>query len=205
MSILLRPIAAQRQESTLDKKDAYTQLYDAGKAPIVDYIHMLDMMMRCRIEDLTNIERIVQRARIACDDAVAEYKLLKAAGSNEEAIKPAHIKMRASENRLFDLVEKRQKLWNELQSDLLNITGSNVEKEKIALRLQIMKDLHNSFNEMLKILSIYIAKEAFADNINQGRTIYNRILEIMNEVIRPVLKPLDASKAVIIKQKRLTA
>jgi hypothetical protein len=205
VSILLKPLLAQRKEYTSrDGEDVYTQLYEAGNQPIVDYLYVLDMMLRCRMKDLTNIERIVQRARKYCDDAVSEYDVLKAAGSNEEVLKLA-IKVRGAENRLFELVERRQGLWNELQSDVLNITGNTMEKEKMVLRFEIMKGLHRTFNDMLLALSNYIIKEAFTSDMHKGRAVYSKILEIMDDIVTPALEPLDESKKVISKQKRLTA
>ena len=206
VSLLLRPLVVQRREIETKGENVYDKLYEAGKAPIVDYLHVMDMMLRARFEDLTGVERIVQRASAYCDSAVEELNLMKAAGANEETLKPLYIKVRASENRLFELIERRQKLWDELQSDMLNITGSTIEREKMELRLHILKGLESTFGEMMKILSAYIIKEAFANDIRQGRVIYNRILGIMNEVVKPALEPLDKSKEVIItKQKRLTA
>ncbi len=205
VSILLKPLVAQRQKIVVKGKDIYSKLYAAGKEDFPDYLHIMDLMMKCRFEDLVNIERVVQRASMDCDDAVEEFNLVKAAGSSLDLISKAKSKVRAHENRLFELMERRQNLWDSAQSDILNITGSSVEKERRMIQMAMVERLHETFNEMLRVLSSYIVLEAFSGDVRQGRIVFNKILEIMNNTVKPVLQPLDESKKVVVKQKRLKA
>jgi hypothetical protein len=204
VSILLRPLVIQRNDTSAADKDIYNQLYDSRKESTLDYIHMLDIMLRCRMEDCVSVEKVVRRASCHLDDSVEAFDLLKATSvPGDETLKAAAVKVRGAENRLFDLIERRQGLWNSMKGDVVNIASNIIEKEKLAVRIEIMESLQETFGHMLQALSGYIVKEAFLNDIKKGREVYNSILSIMNMIVAPALKPLDVSKAVTVKQKRL--